>query len=208
MALTFYTNPQSRGRTVRWMLEEVGEPYEARLLDFGRGTRTPEYLRINPMAKVPTLVHDDRVVTEVAAILCYLAETFPKAGLMPEDRAGFFRWMFFGAGPVEYAVTNKSMGWEVSDLQAQGRLGYGSFERVIETLKGLLSSRDYLCDGRFSVVDLFLGSQIGFGLLTGGLPAEPEFQAYWDRIKSRPAALRAQETDNRLIAERQAAAHG
>lgn len=207
MALTFYTNPQSRGRVVRWMLEEVGEPYEARLLDFGLGMRTPEYLRINPMAKVPALVHDGTVVTEVAAILCYLAEAFPQAALMPGDRAGFYRWMFFGAGPMEYAITNKSMGFEVSDLQAQGRLGYGSFERVIETMKGVLSSRDYLCDDRFSVVDVFLGSQIGFGLLTGSVPAEPAFQAYWDRIKDRPAALRAQETDNRLIAERQAA-HG
>ncbi len=208
MALTLYTNPQSRGRIARWMLEEVGEPYEARLLDFGLGMRIPEYLAINPMAKVPALVHDGRVVTEVPAILCYLAEAFPQAGLMPEDRAGFYRWMFFGAGPVEYAVTNKSMGWEVQDLQAQGRLGYGSFERVIETLKGELSSRDYLCDGRFSVVDVYLGSQVGFGLLSGSIPAEPEFQAYWDRIKARPAALKAQETDNRLIAERKAATHG
>ena len=207
MALTFYTHPQSRGRTVRWMLEEVGEPYEARLLDFGLGMRTPEYRRINPMAKVPALDHDGRVVTEVAAILCYLAETFPQAGLMPEDRAGFYRWMFFGAGPVEYAVTNKSMGWEAADLQAQGRLGYGSFERVIETLKGVLSSRHYLCDGRFSVVDLYLGAQVGFGLLTGSIPAEPAFAAYWGRIKDRPAARRAQEADNRLIAERKAA-HG
>jgi len=207
MTLTLYTNPQSRGRIARWMLEEVGEPYEARLLDFGPGMRTPEYLRINPMAKVPTLVHDGKVVTEVAAILCYLAETFPQAGLMPEDRAGFYRWMFFGAGPVEYAVVNRSMGFEAKDVMAEGRLGYGSFERVIETLKGVLSSRDYFCGAGFSVVDLFLGAQIGFGLLTGGIPAEPEFQAYWDRIKDRPAALRAQETDNRLIAERQAA-HG
>jgi glutathione S-transferase len=208
MTLTLYTNPQSRGRIARWMLEEVGEPYEARLLDFGPGMRTPEYLAINPMAKVPALVHDGRVVTEVAAILCYLADAFPQAGLMPEDRGGFYRWMFFGAGPVEYAVTNKSMGWEALDLQAQGRMGYGSFERVVETLKGVLASRDYLCDGRFSVVDVYLGSQVGFGLLSGSIPAEPEFQAYWDRLKDRPAARRAQETDNRLIAERKAAAHG
>jgi glutathione S-transferase len=208
MALTLYTNPQSRGRIARWMLEEVGEPYEARLLDFGPGMRTPEYLAINPMAKVPALVHDGHVVTEVAAILCYLADAFPQAGLLPEDRAGFYRWMFFGAGPVEYAVTNKSMGWEAPDLQAQGRMGYGSFERVIETVKGVLASRDYLCDGRFSVVDVYLGSQVGFGLLSGSIPAEPEFQAYWDRLKDRPAARRAQETDNRLIAERKAAAHG
>ena len=124
---------------------------------------------------------------------------------MPEDRAGFWRWMFFGAGPMEYAVTNRSMGFEAEDPRTQGRLGYGSFERVIETLKGELASRDHLCGQGFSVVDLFIGSQIGFGLLTGTIPAEPEFQAYWDRLKDRPAARRAQEIDNRLIAERQAA---
>ncbi|EYD78375.1 Glutathione S-transferase [Rubellimicrobium mesophilum DSM 19309] len=139
MALTLYTNPQSRGRIARWMLEEVGEPYEARILDFGAEMRTPEYLAINPMAKVPTLVHDGRVVTEVGAILGYLAEAFPAAELMPEDRAGFWRWMFFVAGPLEYAVTNHSMGFEAADVQQEGRLGYGSFGRVIETLKGELS---------------------------------------------------------------------
>jgi glutathione S-transferase len=208
MALTFYTNPQSRGRVVRWMLEEVGEPYEARLLDFGPGMRTPDYLRINPMAKVPALVHDGQVVTEVAAILCYLAETFPQAGLLPEDRAGFYRWMFFGAGPMEYAITNRSMGFEAKDVMAEGRLGYGSFDRVIATLKGELSRRDYLCGDSFSVVDLFLGSHVGFGLLTGSIPAEPVFQAYWDRIKDRPAGVKAREIDDRLIAERKAVAHG
>jgi glutathione S-transferase len=208
MALTLYTHPQSRGRIARWMLEEVGEPYEARLLDFGPGMRTPEYLAINPMAKVPALVHDGRVVTEVAAILCYLAEAFPQAGLMPEDRAGYYRWMFFGAGPVEHAVSNRSLGFAAKDVMEEGRLGYGSFERVIATLKGVLCSRDYLCDDRFSVVDVYLGAQVGFGLMTGAIPAEPEFQAYWDRLKDRPAARRAQETDNRLIAERKATAHG
>lgn len=207
MTLTLYTNPQSRGRIARWMLEEVGEPYEARILDFGPAMRTPEYLAINPMGKVPALVHDGRVVTEVAAILGYLAETFPQAGLMPEDRAGFYRWTFFGAGPMEYAITNRSMGFEAKDVLEEGRLGYGSFERVIETLKGELARREYLCGDGFSVVDLYLGSQIGFGLLTGAIPAEPAFQAYWDRIRNRPAALRAQEADNRLIAERKAA-HG
>ena len=207
MALTLYTNPQSRGRIARWMLEEVGEPYEARILDFGAQMRTPDYLAINPMAKVPALVHDGKVVTEVGAILSYLAETFPQAGLMPEDRAGFYRWMFFVAGPLEYAVTNRSMGFEAADVQQEGRLGYGSFERVIETLKGELARGDYLCGGGFSVVDLYLGSHIGFGLLTGTIPAEPAFQAYWDRLRNRPAAVKAQEADNRLIAERKAA-HG
>lgn len=206
MALTLYTNPMSRGRIARWMLEEVGEPYEARILDYGPPMKGPEYRAINPMGKVPTLVHDGRVVTEVAAILSYLAEAFPQAGLMPEDRAGFYRWMFFGAGPLEYAIVNRSMGWEVQP-EHRGRVGYGSFEAVIETLAGHLEDRAYFCDDRFTVVDVALGSQIGFGLRFGTIPSKPAFVAYWERLFDRPAGARAREIDDRLVAERQAA-HG
>lgn len=207
MALTLYTNPMSRGRIARWMLEEVGEPYEARLLDFGPAMKGAEYRAINPMGKVPTLVHDDRIVTEVPAILAYLAEAFPQAGLMPEDRAGFHRWMFFGAGPLEYAIVNRSFGWEVTEPQARGRLGYGSFEDVVATLAGHLQGRRYFCDDRFSVADVYLGSQIGYGLRFGTIPSESALVAFWDRIKERPAALRAAEIDDRLLAERKTA-HG
>lgn len=206
MALTFYTNPQSRGRIVRWMLEEVGEPYEARIVEYGPPMKAPEYRAINPMGKVPALVHDGRVVTEVAAILSYLAEAFPQAGLMPDDRAGFWRWMFFVAGPLEYSIVNRSFGWEV-EPDKRGRVGYGSFEEVVATLAGHFKGRDYAVGDRFSVVDVALGSQIGFGLRFGTIPAEPAFTAYWDRIKDRPAALRAAEIDDRLLEERKAA-HG
>jgi glutathione S-transferase len=132
--MTFYTNPFSRGRVARWMLEEVGEPYDDVILGFGPGMRTPEYLSINPMAKVPALVHDGSTITEVAAILAYLADRFPAAGLLPADRGAFFRWMFFGAGPVEYALINASFGFEVPP-EAQGRMGYGSLDRVTGTLR-------------------------------------------------------------------------
>jgi glutathione S-transferase len=205
MTLTLYTHPMSRGRIARWMLEEVGEPYEARILDYGPQMKGPEYRAINPMGKVPALVHDGLVVTENAAILSYLAETFPDAGLMPEDRAGFFRWMFFAAGTMEYALVNKSFGWEVSEPQQRGRLGYGSYDDVVATLTGHLEARDYVCDGRFTVVDVFIGAQVGFGLRTGSLPSEPALTGYWDRIKDRPALLRANEIDDRLFAEKQAA---
>lgn len=206
MTLTLYTNPMSRGRMARWMLEEVGEPYEARLLDFGTTMKAPEYLAINPMGKVPALVHDDRVVTEVPAVLSYLAEAFPQAGLMPEDRAGFFRWMFFGAGPLEYAVTNKALNVEVPP-ERRGMVGYGSFEEVVAALAAHLEGRSYFCGDRFSVVDVYVGSQIGFGLRFGTIPSESALVGYWHRLKDRPAAIRAAEIDDRLLEERKAA-HG
>lgn len=206
MTLTLYTHPMSRGRIARWMLEEVGEPYEARIVEYGPEMKGPEYRALNPMGKVPTLVHDGRVVTEVVAVLGYLAEAFPQVGLMPEDRAGFWRWMFFVAGPLEYAVVNRSLGFEVAP-DKRGRVGYGSLEEVVATLAAHLGGRDYACGDRFSVVDVALGSQIGFGLRFGTIPAEPALEAYWNRIKDRPAALRAQEIDDRLFAER-TAAHG
>ena len=115
--LVFYTNPMSRGRIVRWMLEEVGQPYRTELLDYGTTIKAPEYLAINPMGKVPALRHGDAVVTECAAICCYLADAFPDAGLAPPPgdrlRGPYYRWMFFAAGPLEAAATNKAFGFEV-----------------------------------------------------------------------------------------------
>ncbi len=204
MALTFYTHPMSRGRIARWMLEEVGEPYETRIVEYGPEMKGPEYRAINPMGKVPALVHDGRVVTEVVAILGYLAEAFPQAGLIPEDRASFWRWMFFTAGPLEYAVVSRSMGWE-AEPDKRGRIGYGSFDDVVATLTAHFAGRDYAVGDRFSVVDVALGSQIGWGLRFGTIPSEPALAAYWDRIKERPAHLRAAEIDDRLFAERKAA---
>ena len=204
MALTLYTNPMSRGRIARWMLEEVGEPYETRIVEYGPQMKGPEYRALNPMGKVPTLVHDGTVVTENAAILSYLAEVFPQAGLMPQDRAGFYRWMFFGAGSLEYAIVNRSLGWEV-EPDKRGRVGYGSFEDVVAALVGHLSERTYFCDERFTVVDVFVGAQISWALRFGTLPEEPALVAYRDRLRDRPAAIRASEIDDRLIAEKQAA---
>jgi glutathione S-transferase len=203
MALTFYTHPMSRGRIARWMLEEVGEPYETRIVEYGPEMKGPDYRAINPMGKVPALVHDARVVTEVVAILGYLAEAFPQAGLMPEDRAGFWRWMLFTAGPLEYSVVSRSMGWE-AEPEKRGRIGYGSFDDVLATLTAHFAARDFAVGDRFSVVDVALGSQIGWGLRFGTIPSEPALAAYWDRIKERPAHLRAAEIDDRLFAERTA----
>ena len=202
--LTLYTNPQSRGRIARWMLEETGEPYEARIVDYGSAMKGPDYTAINPMGKVPALVHDGAVVTEVMAICGYLAQAFPQAGLLPDDRAGFWRWMAFAAGPLEYAIVNRSFGWEAAP-EHRGRIGYGDYDTVVRVLADHLRGRTYAVGDRFSAVDVVLGAQVGFGLRFGTLPSDPALAAYWEGIADRPAARRANETDDRLLAERKAA---
>jgi glutathione S-transferase len=197
--LTFYTNPMSRGRIVRWMLEEVAQPYDTIVLDYGTTMKAPEYLAINPMGKVPAVKHGDRVITECAAICTYLAEAFPEAGLMPEDRASFFRWMFFGAGPLEQAVVNTSFGWKPGTPQEAGRTGYGSLDQVTGALTAHLAGRDYMVGNSFSAADVYLGSQIGWGLQFKTIPANDTLAAYWNRVKTRPALTRANSLDDALM---------
>lgn len=196
--LTLYTNPMSRGRIARWMIEETGKPYQTVTLEYGTTMKAPAYLAINPMGKVPTVVHNGAVITECAAICCYLAQTFPEAGLMPDDRAGFFRWMFFGAGPLEQAVVNASFGWKPPTPQEAGRTGYGGLEQVVATLTAHLADRTFMVGPAFSAVDVYVGSQIGWGLQFGTIPSNAVLATYWDQIKTRPALVRANAIDNAL----------
>ena len=196
--LTLYTNPMSRGRMARWMLEELGQPYETVVLDYATTMKAPAYLAINPMGTVPAVVHDGHVVTEVAAICTYLADAFPEAGLMPKDKAAFYRWMFFGAGPIEQAVTNTSLGW-VSKPDQERRTGYGTLDHVMTTLTAHLAAHPFVCGETFSAADVFVGAQIGFGLSFGTMPGNDTLNAYWQRIATRPALPRAKATDDALI---------
>jgi glutathione S-transferase len=207
MALTFYTNPMSRGRIVRWMLEEVGAPYETVLLDFASTAKAADYLAINPMGKVPAIVHDDRVVTEGAAICAYLADAFPHAGLAPTDaeRADYYRWLFFAAGPVEAAVTNRSLGVDVP-ADRRGMVGYGDYDSVVDVLERAVSRQPYIAGDRFTAADVYVGSQVGWGTAFGTLPKRDAFDAYLGRVAARPAAVRAREIDDALIAEAQGGA--
>lgn len=204
--LTFYTNPMSRGRIVRWMLEEVGQPYETVLLEYGTTMKAPEYLAINPMGKVPAIKHGDAVVTEAGAICAYLADAFPQAGLAPapsaKERGPYLRWMFYGAGPVEAMAANTALGVNVPD-DKRGMVGYGSRENVMDVLEKAVTGRDYLLGDRFSAADVYTGSQIAWGLQFGTLEKRPAFEAYVGRIMSRPAIARAREIDDGLIAAAQ-----
>jgi glutathione S-transferase len=198
--LTFYTNPMSRGRIARWMLEETGAPYETQVLDYASTMKQQPYLSINPMGKVPAIRHGDKVVTECAAICAYLADAFPDAGLAPptDDRADYYRWLFYAAGPVEQAVTNKAMG--MTPTAEQGRMvGYGSFDKMVDVLEKAVSDRDYVAGDSFTAADVYVGSQLGWGLQFGTLPKRPAFETYVARLHARPAYLRANEKDNALL---------
>ncbi|GAA0642993.1 glutathione S-transferase family protein [Sphingomonas ursincola] len=207
--LIFYTNPMSRGQIARWMLEELGAPYEQRIVQYGPEMKGPDYRAINPMGKVPAIVHDGKVITECAAICAYLAEAFPEAGLAPtaEERADYYRWMFFGAGPLEQAIINHAMKWE-SPEDKQAMLGYGSYELAVETLAGWLADRDYVCGDRFTAADVYVGAQVDWGQAFGTLPPHPVFAAYAERLRARPAYQRGKAIDNELIAKAKAEAEG
>jgi glutathione S-transferase len=191
--IVFYTNPMSRGRIVHWLLEELGVPYEAKVLSFDKGEhKTPEYLRVNPMGKVPAIVHRGVVVTETGAICLYLADAFPAAGLAPAlddpQRGTYLRWFFFGAGCVEPAIVDKMFNRPV--VERKGALGYGSYEDTLQTLETALVPGPFILGQRFSAVDVYVGSQIQWGLMTKGIEPRASFQQYADRCAARPALQR------------------
>ncbi|MFA5990121.1 MAG: glutathione S-transferase family protein [Sphingomonas sp.] len=200
-SLVFYTNPMSRGQIVRWMLEETGVAYETKVLDYAEAMKAPAYLAINPMGKVPAIAHNGQVITECAAICAYLADAFPDAGLAPpaHERAAYYRWLFFGAGPVEQAVTNKAMGFGPSEQQSR-MAGYGSYDLTVDVLEKAVTAQPYVAGADFSAADVYIGSQIGWGMEFGTLPKRAAFEHYWAKLSARPAYLRAKAIDNALIA--------
>ncbi|MFA0809707.1 glutathione S-transferase family protein [Microbulbifer epialgicus] len=203
--ITFYTNPQSRGGIVRWMLEELDIPYQTQVLEYGEPMKTPEYLAINPMGKVPTLTHGDRVITESAAICVYLADVFSDAGLGPnndDERARYYRWMFFAAGPMESAVVNKKIFGELAgEDKHQGVLGYGNYQLTLDALSGAIMSSPYIAGERFTAADVYIGAQLGWGLQFGTIEKRGEYQEYFGRLSQREAFQRAEALDEALQKE-------
>jgi glutathione S-transferase len=195
--LIFYTNPQSRGRVIRWMLEEIGQPYRTEILDYATTMKAPAYLSINPMGKVPAISHGNTVVTECAAICSYLADAFPAANLAPApaDRGAYYRWLFFAAGPLEAAWTNQALGVTIP-REKERMAGYGNLALVLDTLEAAVAKAPYIAGPSFTAADVYLGSQLGFGLQFGMIEKRPAFVDYTGRLTARPAAIRAKEIDD------------
>jgi glutathione S-transferase len=206
--LVLYYNPQSRARIVHWMLEEVGAPYRLELIRFDkREHKADGFLAINPMGKLPTLVHRGVVVTEAPAICAYLADAFPAAGLAPAPgdpmRGTYYRWMFFGSGCIEPATSDRM--FARAPVERSSSIGYGTYDDTIRTLETALSPGPYILGEQFSAADVYIGSQVGFGLMTKTIDARPAFVAYQARLAERPAFQRfvaqAQRAAEQLQAE-------
>lgn len=201
---TFFTNPMSRGQIARWALHEAGADYAQVLV--GWKNKPAALLAANPMGKVPTLIHHapggDRIVTEAAAICTYLAEMHPDAGLLPDEgeMADYYRWLFFAAGPIEQAITSHYLGFAPKPEQ-EVSAGWGSLERTMNAIEQHLTSHDFVCGARFTMADVYVGSQIDWGLTFGSIPPRVAFVAYTERLQERPAYKAAKTIDNALIGE-------
>lgn len=200
--MTLYTNPQSRGRIVRWMLEELGQPYAVKVMTFGGDIKSADYLKLNPMGKVPTLIYKDTVITEVAAICTYLAEQFPEAGLAPAidspERGSYYRWLFFIAGPMEMATSAKAFDWKIDDETAIA-VGCGHIRDTLGTIEQALARQPYLCGERFTTADLLMASYLGWEMMMKVIEPTPVLTEYVQRCENREAAKRANRLDDALM---------
>src|SRR6476620_6999130 len=203
MTLTLYHAIPSRSSIARWMLEEVGEPYDVHLLNLQKGeNRAPAYLAVNPMGKVPALDHDGVIITEASAICAYLADTFPKAALnMPigdKRRGPYLKWLFFGPSCVEPAMIDRAA--PRKEEARRGMLGYGDFDMVMDVVAKAVSKGPYLLGEQFTAADVVIGSGLRWGMLFKLLPERPEFLSYVGRLAARPALQRAEAQDKELAA--------
>jgi glutathione S-transferase len=199
--IVFFHNPMSRGRIVAWMLEEVGAPYEVKLLRFETAEhKTPDYLALNPMGKIPAIVHRGVVVTEAAAICAYLADAFPEANLAPAPsdpaRGTYLRWLFFAAGCVEPAVVDKM--FARPPVERKGSIGYGTYEDTMNALEKAIGAGPFILGDRFSACDVYVASLIGWGMMTKAIEPRPAFAEYVKRTSERPAFRRANEKNAAL----------
>ena len=204
--LTFFHNPQSRARIAHWMLEEVGVPYSTRLVRFDAGEhKRPEFLAINPMGKLPAVKHGDTVVTEAAAICAYLADAFPAAHLAPPpaspERGTYYRWLFFGAGCVEPAAVDRML--NRPQVERPVALGYGTYTDTMNALEKAVTPGPFILGNMFSAADVYIASQIGWGLMTKAIEPRPAFQKYFAGLTERPAYKRAAAQDEQYMKQLQ-----
>lgn len=203
-SLTLFTNPQSRGRIVRWLLEELNVPYQVEVLQYGPEMKAADFLALNPMGKVPVITHGDIVVTETAAICAYLADYFADKKLAPAinspERATYYRWLFFTAGPLEMATSAKAFGWRLDEDNAAS-VGCGRYVDTLDALETALTASPYLCGEQFTAADVYVGSHIEWGLWFNTLEPRPAFKDYVQRLQTRAAAIRATKLDDALLPE-------
>jgi glutathione S-transferase len=204
--LTLYHASPSRSSIVHWMLEELGEPYKLEVLNLQAGDqRKPAYLAINPMGKVPTLKDGDVVVSEVAAICCYLADTYPKAKLAPpigdKRRGDYLKWLFYGPSCLEPAMIDKALNRPPAP---RSTAGWADYDTVVEVLRSAVGAREYLLGEQFTAADVVIGSGLRWGMLFKMFPELPEFVTYVDRLKARPAMQRQLAKDEEFAKQQSA----
>jgi glutathione S-transferase len=198
--IEFYYAPNSRASTVLWMMEECGAPYEMNVLSLKEGDqKKPGFLAVNPMGKVPAIVHEGEVVTEVAAICAYLADLFPQADLAPPasdpKRGAYLRWLFFAPSCIEPAILDRAYTRAPAPASTAG---YGDFDTVIRVTADALRAGPYLLGDRFTAADVVLGSLLRWTMLFKLVPELGEFTSYTARLLQRPAFLRAQQIGEKL----------
>jgi glutathione S-transferase len=202
--LILYHIAPSRSSIVLWMLEELGQPYELKVLSMAKGeNREPAFLALNPMGKVPTLVHDGTVVTETGAICCYLADAFPEAGLTvpvgDRRRGTYLKWLFFLPGCLEPALMDRLL--KRPDVP-RAMIGYGDFEATLSVVADAVREGPFLMGEQFTAADVVIGSSLMWGRMTGAIPERPEILDYLARLEPRPAHLRAVAKDQALAGDK------
>lgn len=199
--VTLFTNAMSRGRIVRWMLEEIGQPYNTEWVAYGAQMKSPEFLAINPLGKVPAIRHGQTIVTETSAILAYLADAFPRAGLAPpqNQRGAYYRWLFFVSGPLESAVINNVCGFKVENSKTGMMVGYRDLAVMHAAIEQAIEASPYIAGDTFSAADVYLASHLAFEMNMCGVEIRPILADYVARMTDRDAFRRASAIDNAAI---------
>ena len=201
--IQLYWSPRSRSISAIWLMEESGLPYERVLTDISTGAqKAPDYLKINPMGKVPALSDGDAALGEAAAICAYIADRYPETKLAPAvtdpRRARYLQWLFFSPGCIEPAITDRA--FPRQEQARRSMLGYGDFDTVMSVLAKAVEPGPYLLGEQFTAADVVVGSTLRWGLMFSLLPTRPEFMAYVGRFEQRPALQRATALDQELAA--------
>ena len=199
-----YYHPMSRAVITHWMLEEAEADFELKMIDFNAGeNKTEAFLKLNPMGKVPTIMHRGTVVTEAAAICAYIADQFPKNDLAPApntpERGAYYRWLFFGAGCIESAVLDKALARPAPKKPSS--VGYGSYERTFDTLESVLKECRFLVGDRFTAADVYIAAHLDLGMSFKTIEKRSVFARYVATCQARPGYKRYEASHHKLMAE-------